>query len=87
MKITTNKGKTYEVNFAFAPTTGGNCMVEIKDTRPMAEIAAEFEGVEKMIREDEDEGNAVYEGYTMLVSIVRNVQRGTVLLGMAKEVK
>lgn len=86
MQIKTSKGKTYEANFAFAPTTDGNCMVEIVDKRPIAEIAAEFDGVGKITREDADEGKAEYEGYTVLTSVVRNVQRGTVLIGMAKEV-
>ena len=84
MRITTNRGKTFDVNYAFAPTSKGTCMMEILDNRPIAEVAADFDGLETISRESENEGNAVYTGYDTLVSVFRNTAKGTVQLTLER---
>ena len=49
MKITTSKGKTLDVNWAFGPTSeSGSLMIELPDNRLLSEIAADFEGNKKI---------------------------------------
>ena len=83
MTITTSKGKKFDVNFAHAPTTRGNCIIELLDSRAAVEIAKDFEGLEWLKRESEEQGNEVYEGYSYLQSITRKPS-GVVLLSLAK---
>ena len=62
-------------------------MIELTaDARPLSQIAADFEGVQAFERVDENEGNMTFEGYTELVSVVRDRTRGAVLLALRKEV-
>lgn len=84
MTIMTNRGQTFDVNFAYAPTSKGRCMIELKDSRDVSEIAQDFEGLTKISRKSENEGDAVYEGYDVLVSVQRNIQDGTALLTLER---
>lgn len=88
MTITTDKGKTFDVNYAWGPVRStGELMIELAaDARPLSQIAADFEGVQAFERVDENEGNMTFEGYTELVSVVRDRTRGAVLLALRKEV-
>lgn len=88
MTVKTDRGKTFDVNYAWGPVRStGELMIELTaDARPLSQIAADFEGVQAFEREDENEGNMTFEGYTELVSVVRDRTRGAVLLALRKEV-
>ena len=88
MTVKTDRGKTFDVNYACGPVRStGELMIELTaDARPLSQIAADFEGVQAFEREDENEGNMTFEGYTDLVSVVRDRTRGAVLLALRKEV-
>ena len=88
MTVKTDRRKTFDVNYAWGPVRStGELMIELTaDARPLSQIAADFEGVQAFEREDENEGNMTFEGYTELVSVVRDRTRGAVLLALRKEV-
>lgn len=88
MTVKTDRGKTFDVNYAWGPVRStGELMIELTaDARPLSQIAADFEGVQAFERVDENEGNMTFEGYTELVSVVRDRTRGAVLLALRKEV-
>ena len=80
MTVTTSKGKTFDIDWMWGPAGAhGDLMLEYADTRPMAEIAADFEGVDHFHRESETEGDRDWDGYTHLRSVVRS-GRGKVQL-------
>ena len=84
MTVKTDRGKTFDVNYAWGPVRStGELMIELTaDARPLSQIAADFEGVQAFEREDENEGNMTFEGYTELVSVVRDRNTGAVLLAL-----
>lgn len=87
MKITTSKGKTLDVNWAFGPTDeSGSLMIELADNRHLSEIAADFEDNHKIEKTDETKPGVTetYEGFTELVTIQRN-KNGSVLVKLVKE--
>ena len=84
MLITTCKGKTFEANYAFAPTSKGTCILELKDERPIEEIAKDFDGIAKIERKSESEGDKTYEGYSVLSGVNRDTRRGTVQITLEK---
>ena len=88
MTVKNDRGKTFDVNYDWGPVRStGELMIELTaDARPLSQIAADFEGVQAFEREDENEGNMTFEGYTDLVSVVRDRTRGAVLLALRKEV-
>lgn len=86
MKITTSKGKTFDVNWAFGPTSAsGSLMIELADNRHLSEIAADFEGNSKIEKTDKTKPGVieVYEGFTELAIIQRN-KNGSVLVKLEK---
>ena len=84
MKLTTSKGKEYDVLWAFGPTIkSGKVMFEMWDSRPLAQIASEFDGLKWLKRESKNEGDATYEGYGVLASIQRT-DGNTVMIGLSK---
>lgn len=82
MTIVTNRGQTFEANWAWADDI---LRIELKDSRDVSEIAQDFEGLTKISRKSENEGDAVYEGYDVLVSVQRNIQDGTALLTLYRK--
>lgn len=87
MKITTSKGKTLDVNWAFGPTDeSGSLMIELPDTRLLSEIAADFEGNRKIEKTDKAKPGVteIYEGFTELSAIQRN-KNGSVFVKLVKE--
>lgn len=87
MKITTSKGKTLDVNWAFAPTReSGSLMIELPDNRLLSEIAADFEGNNKIKKTDETKPGVteIYEEFTELAAIQRS-KNGSVLVKLVKE--
>lgn len=86
MKLTTSKGNEYSVDFIDGPTiTDGLVVLKMHDKRHLPEIAAEFDGLEWLKRESEEQGDKEFVGYSELQRISRNVD-GTVTLAFAKEV-
>ena len=73
MKLTTSKGKTFEVGWMWGPVgADGLLMLEYADDRALSQIAADFEGCEHFHRESETEGDRDWDGYTRLRSVVRS---------------
>jgi len=58
--------------------------IELKDARDVSEIASDFEGLEKIDRKSENEGDAVYIGFDTLISVTRNIKKGTALLTLER---
>ena len=46
MKLKTSKGNEYEAILCYAPTYDDGCMIEVRDSRLLSEIAPEFEGLD-----------------------------------------
>lgn len=87
MKITTSKGKTFEINFIWPMNRdGGRLMIELADDRPMAQIAQDFDGIETIEKTDEKKPGVkeVYEGYTSLVMMSRENYEGVIRLTLKK---
>lgn len=72
MTVTTSKGKTFPIDWMWGPVgLSGELMLQLRDDRPLSEIAADFEGCEHFHRESDDEGDMDFDGYTVPQSIVR----------------
>lgn len=88
MKITTSKGKSFDIDFICAPlSTLKHIIIETRDSRPFSEIAADFDGLESIKKEDDMRGSSVfevYEGFSRLVEIHRYAD-GSVRLTLEKE--
>ncbi len=72
--ITTDKGKTYEAIYCWAPCMDGSCGIEIRDSRPIAAIVPEFDGLTHIHLIDPSTGEYDFDGYTVLNSIGRTGQ-------------
>ena len=84
MTITTNRGQEFKVNWAWADEETGILRIELPDTRTIGEIAEDFDGLGKIERKSEEEGDKVYMGYNVLSRVIRNIEKGTVQLTMEK---
>lgn len=82
MTITTNRGKTFDVNWAWADDE--RLRIEYPDTRSIVDIAEDFEGLNRIDRKSEEEGDKVYTGYTRLTGLNRNTKKGTVLVTLER---
>lgn len=82
MKLTTSRNNEYNVNWIDS-TRDDVLVLEMDDARKLAVIAAEFEDLEWLKRESEEQGNKEWQGYSELESISR-VRNGAVLLRMKK---
>ena len=51
--------------------TTGHLMLELKDDRPLSQVAKDLEGCETFRKEEGDGAYKVYEGYTDLRSIAK----------------
>lgn len=72
MTITTSKSKTYQVQWAdVSPFNAGALSMQMMDTRPLPEIAAEFDGLTELARQDENQGDKTFTGFSKLVGIKR----------------
>ena len=84
MTLETSKGKTVEARWAWAPANaGGELMIEYDDARKSSEIAADWEGGERITRESAEEGNAIYEGYTE-IRIMSRQRDGAIQITLKK---
>ena len=85
MKLDTSKGKTVDARWAWAPANAdGDLMIEYDDARKISEIAADWEGCERITRESAEEGNAIYEGYTD-IRIMSRQRNGAIQITLKKE--
>ena len=72
MTVTTSRGKTFDVDWMWGPLSdSGELMLQYHDTRQMASIAKDFDGIDHFHRESETEGDIDFDGYTRIMSIVR----------------
>lgn len=78
MLLKTSKGYTYEVDWIDTVSTGALYM-QMMDERALSVIASEFEGLEWLMRESENQGDKRFDGYTRLYMIQRAAP-GVVLL-------
>lgn len=89
--LTTDKGKTFDVNWAWAPVGDDDDMIlELtREERSMAEIAEDFDGVEHFHKSNENAPpyEADYDGYTKIKSISRNFRKHTVQITLSKDDK
>lgn len=68
----TVKGKTIPIRWMWLVEQTGELMIEYADSRPMSQIAADWEGLERLKRESDTEGDAVYEGFTLIRRMVKD---------------
>jgi hypothetical protein len=86
MTLKTSKKKTYKVDWVdVASLTSGQLFAQLRDDRPLHEIAEEFDGLEWLERESETQGNKKFEGYNRLIGLSRTAVNGAVQLTLCKE--
>ena len=86
MKLKTSKGKTYEVDWIdVASLTSGQLFAQLRDERPLHEIAEEFDGLEWLERESDTQGDKKFEGFNRLIGLSRTAVNGAVQLILCKE--
>lgn len=90
MKIETSKGKTFNIECICSPLRDGSkAIIEMEDERPLAEIAADFDGLESIKKTVSGRNDKavyeMYEGFSRLVGIQRDMASGSVRLTLAKE--
>jgi len=83
MQLKTSLGYTYTVDWIDTVSTSGNVFMQMADARALPEIAAEFDGLEWLKREDADQGNKTFEGYSVLIGIQR-VEPDIVIMTLKK---
>ena len=83
MTLKTSRGNTYEIQWADIASKSGFLFVQMEDERKLSEIAVEFEGLEWLKREDANQGDKLFEGYSSL-KIIRQVEPGVVILTLEK---
>lgn len=72
MKLTTSKGNEYTVDWIDGPTIiEGTVNLQMDDPRGLGVIAAEFDGLEWLKREDEQQGSKEFKGFNVLKRICR----------------
>lgn len=84
MTITTNRGKTFDVNWAWAMKDSNRLMIELPDKRSVSEIAEDFDGLTRIDRKSKEEGDKVYTGYTMLTRVIKDTEKGTALVTLER---
>ena len=84
MTVTTDRGRTFPVDWMWARSPA-ELMLQLRDDRPLHEIAADFEDCPRLERLSDTEGNITYEGYRELRAIKRE-RDGAVLLTLSAEV-
>lgn len=85
MLTTTSTGKTFDASPALVSVRNSSrLMMDIVDSRTVSEVAADFEGVEKLTQEDAQHVDHVYKGYTVLAAASRNKSDGSVRVTLEK---
>ncbi|MBR5874486.1 MAG: hypothetical protein IKY90_07140 [Oscillospiraceae bacterium] len=85
MKLTTSKGNEYTVDWIDGTTIiSGEVILQMNDPRGLGVIASEFDGLEWLKREDEDQGNKEFVGFNVLKNISR-MNNNKVQIALSKE--
>lgn len=72
MQLVTPMGRAHEVAFAYGPTSAGSFVFELtKDSRPVCEIAREFDGLNEIRTTDDVLGEKTFTGFDRLVGVMR----------------
>ena len=82
MLLKTSNGNTYTVDWIDTISTGALYM-QMPSTDPLSKIAAEFEGLEWLMRESENQGDKRFDGYTRL-DMIQRAAPGVVLLKLMR---
>ena len=82
MLLKTSNGNTYTVDWIDTINTG-TLYMQMMDERALSVIASEFEGLEWLMRESENQGNKLFEGYSNL-TMVKQAAPGVVLLKLTR---
>ena len=82
--ITTSNG-TYPVAYAWAPRFDGSCGIGLLDSRPIAQITGEFDGLTHIHYSDPPAGEYDFDGYTRLSKISASNLPGLVFIRLIKE--
>ena len=83
MKIVTSAGNEYIVEWIDMPVTDENqLLLKMQTGRPIAEIVAEFDGLEWIERYDENQGDKRFDGFTRLVMV--RIEKGKVMIAMER---
>ena len=85
MLTTTSTGKTFDASPALVSVRDSSrLMFDVMDTRPIGEIAPDFEGVETLTQVDAQQVEHAYHGYTVLAAISRNRSDGSARVTLEK---
>jgi len=84
MTVKTSKGKTFEAAVAYGPTFDGSFLICLKDGRRLPEIAADFDGLERIETRDAGTGDAAFEGFSAL-RMIQRLEDGSVRIKLARE--
>ena len=88
MKIETSRGKTFDAEFICLPLRDkSKAIIELNDTRSLAEIAADFDGLDWLKKIDDDGNGSVYEvfeGFNRLIGIQRDLSDDGVRVTLSK---
>lgn len=87
VKLDLGDGVVREIEFINSlAMTGKQVMIELYNDRPLSQIAADFEGREKMTRKDDirPDVETVYSGFTRLTAIQRSGATGSVRITLEK---
>ena len=78
MLLKTSKGHTYTVDWIDTVSTGG-LYLQMMDDRALSVIAAEFECLEWLKREDANQGDKLFDSFSVL-TMAKRPEPGIVLL-------
>lgn len=70
MELKTSRDKVYSVIWADVASSGVLYM-QVQDSRPIAQIAEDFDGLEWLERISEDQGDKRFDGYSVLTGVDR----------------
>lgn len=87
MKIETSRGKTFDAEFVCLPLRDkSKAIIELNDTRSLAEIAADLDGLEWLKKIDDGNGSVyeVFEGFNRLIGIQRDLSDDGVRVTLSK---
>ena len=85
MRTITTKNGTFEVDFAWAPTADGDCLIQYADTRRIPVIAQDWDELDSVHFADGTTGLEYdWTGYSRLANIV-TMQNGKIQIKLVKE--
>ena len=69
-KLTTSKGKTFDVDYAWAPAPDGSLHIQMRTDRRLHLIAKDLDACETITYEDPQAGELIFTGYTAVRQII-----------------